>query len=57
MVLEYYKGEPKKAYAPFVCPHNEGCRCTQKNCGSCGWHPKVMKSRFEKLFFGKEAKV
>lgn len=25
------------------CPYNEGCACTQKNCGGCGWHPKEEK--------------
>jgi hypothetical protein len=57
MTLEYYKVEPKKATQPIVCPHNDACRCIDKNCGSCGWHPSVMKSRYQKLFFGKEAKV
>lgn len=55
MVLEYYKVEPRKDYRPSVCPHNPECRCFVKNCGNCGWHPKVMKRRFEQLF-GKEYK-
>lgn len=34
----------------MVCPHNEGCSCTeaQRQCWKCGWNPKVAQKRIEK---------
>ena len=53
MKLEYVK-TASYTKGPFVCPHNEGCMCTQKQCNTCGWHPAVAKSRMERLMRGKK---
>ena len=45
MELEYYKPAKYKKPAFYDCPHNEGCRCKLKDCGRCGWNPKVAKAR------------
>ena len=33
----------------MVCPHNEGCACTeaQRQCWKCGWHPEVAQRRLD----------
>ena len=56
MKLEYIKVDPnyKKQYK-HDCPYNEGCACRTRNCGSCGWNPKVAERRAAKLM-GKECK-
>lgn len=53
MELEYYK-VVQQNQKPFVCPHNEACICTKKNCIRCGWHPIVAKYRIDKLNSGKK---
>lgn len=45
--LEYVK--VANYVKPTVCPHNDACRCTVKECYKCGWHPKVEKRRKEAL--------
>jgi hypothetical protein len=48
MELQYVKvGQTPKEKKPraYDCPHNEGCRCTTKDCYNCGWNPKVIKIR------------
>ena len=50
MELQYYKVDPnyhRERY--FVCPHNDGVKCSQKNCYNCGWYPKTAKYRFDKI--------
>lgn len=54
MELQYYRVD-KKIHGKYVCPHNDACRCVQKNCGGCGWNPKVAKRRVDKLL-AKEAR-
>ena len=48
MKLEYIK-VVKQDKGPFVCPHNQACRCQVKNCYNCGWNPKVAQIRSEKI--------
>ena len=38
----------------IVCPHNDACRCTARNCSRCGWNPKVAKMRMEKILNGRK---
>lgn len=48
MKLEYVKVANYEKET--VCPHNNACRCTGRNCYRCGWHPKVAKKRLEKIY-------
>lgn len=47
MELQYIKndGKGKKIHGRYVCPYNEECRCTRKECWKCGWNPKVAAKR------------
>ena len=29
----------------YICPYNDGCRCTSTNCDPCGWNPAVYRQR------------
>ena len=50
MELEYYKVDPNyKKERRFTCPHNEGVRCSVKNCHRCGWHPATAKRRRDNI--------
>lgn len=42
----------------MVCPHNEGCACTeaQRQCWKCGWHPEVAQRRLDNAMKKMEAK-
>ena len=43
------ENKDKKVRRLFQCPHNEACQCKVKNCGSCGWNPKVYNDRLKKM--------
>lgn len=47
MELEYVKVAIYKK--EIVCPHNNACVCTTKDCYRCGWNPTVAKLRLAKL--------
>ena len=47
MKLEYVK--VANYIKPTVCPHNDACRCTERNCYKCGWNPKVAQMRMDKV--------
>ena len=57
MELEYYKVDPNyKKERRFICPHNEGVKCSVKNCITCGWHPETAKKRLDNILKEKRTK-
>lgn len=36
----------------FICPHNDGVRCSMCLCKTCGWNPAVALKRKEALYEG-----
>ena len=48
MELQYMKNDPnwsKRRHGKLTCLYNEWCRCTKRECGRCGWNPRVAEQR------------
>lgn len=36
----------------WICPHNRGVSCENRDCCRCGWNPEVAEKRTERILAG-----
>lgn len=41
MIHNFYVQQTEK----ILCIHNKGVNCSERNCESCGWNPKIAEER------------